>query len=165
MTVLRGDVRLRPDRPVSVISFEGAIADGAAGARAAMPSLSAALRARRQKSELMRVALEPDAADVDVLLAHLPALGDRNFALVIRRAHLYPAQRAAVQRILERAPGAIVISAREPYDAALFPNARNLACIYGDEELSLQGCADVLSARAAAAGSLPVHIDRDAAVR
>jgi beta-N-acetylhexosaminidase len=165
VTLVRGDVRLRPGKPVSVISFEGTIADGAAGARSATPSLSAALRARRWKSELMRVALEPDADDIDLLLAHLPALGDRNFVLVIRRAHLYPAQRAAIERIVERVPEAIVVSAREPYDAALFSHARNVACIYGDEELSLEGCADVLSARVPAAGSLPVRIDRNAAVR
>jgi beta-N-acetylhexosaminidase len=165
VTLVRGDVRLRAEKPVSVISFEGAIADGAAGDRAATPSLSAALRARRWKSELMRVALEPAADDVELLLEHLPALGDRNFVLVIRRAHLYPAQRAAVECILERVPDAIVVSAREPYDAALFVNARNVACIYGDEALSLEGCADVLSARVPAAGRLPVRIDRNAAVR
>jgi beta-N-acetylhexosaminidase len=165
VTLVRGDVRLRPGKPVSVISFEGAIVDGAAGARATTPSLNAALRARRWKSELMRVALEPAADDVDLLLTHLPALGERNFVLVIRRAHRHPAQREAVERILERVPDAIVISAREPYDAALFPAARNVACIYGDETLSLEGCADVLSGRVPAAGRLPVNIDRNAAVR
>jgi len=165
VTLVRGDVRLRPAKPVSVISFEGAIVDGAAGARTATLSLSAALRARRWKSEVMRVALEPDPADVDVLLTHLPALGDRNFVLVIRHAHLHAAQRAAVRRIVERVPDAIVISAREPYDAALFSNARNVACTYGDDELALEACADVLSARVPAAGSLPVRIDRNVTVR
>lgn len=165
VTRIRGNVRLRAGKPVSVISFEGTIADGAAEARSATPSLSAALRARRWKSELMRVALEPDADDIDVLLAHLPTLGDRNFVLIIRRAHLYAAQRAAAARILERVPDAIVVSAREPYDAALFATARNVACIYGDEELSLGGCADVLSGRVPAAGALPVRIDRNVAVR
>ncbi len=165
VTVVRGDVRLQAGKPVSVISFEGTIADGAAGARSATPSLSAALRARRWKSELMRVALEPDAGDIDVLLAHLPTLGDRNFVLVIRRAHLYAAQRAAIERILVCVPAAIVVSAREPYDAALFAGAHNVACIYGDEPLSLEGCADVLSARVPAAGQLPVSLDRNVAVR
>jgi hypothetical protein len=148
-----------------VISFEGAIFDGAGTARAVSPSLSAALRARRRKSELMRVALEPDPDDLELLLAHIPALGDRDFVLVIRRAHLFPAQRAAVERILALVPHAVVISAREPYDAALFSGARNIACIYGDEAISLEGCADVLCGRAAAGGRLPVTIDRDAAVR
>jgi beta-N-acetylhexosaminidase len=165
VTLVRGDVRLRPDRPVSVISFEGTIVDGAAGARAATPSLSAALRSRRWKSELMRVALEPAADDVDLLLAQLATLGDRNFVLVMRRAHLYAAQREAIERVVDRVPNAIVISAREPYDAAFVANARNVACIYGDEALSFEGCADVMSGRVSAAGQLPVHIDRNAAVR
>ena len=45
-------------------TFEGAAFDGAGGVRTTVPSLSAALRARRLRSELMRVALEPapDAA-------------------------------------------------------------------------------------------------------
>jgi beta-N-acetylhexosaminidase len=165
VTRVRGDLRLRPDTAVSVISFEGSISDGAGGTPARIASLSAALRSRRWKSELMRVALEPEADDLDVLLALLPALGDRNFVIVMRRAHLYPAQRAAIERILAVVPDAIVISAREPYDAGLFDGARNVACIYGDEEISLEGCADVLSGRAAADGRLPVAIERVAGVR
>ncbi|GAC1543690.1 MAG: glycoside hydrolase family 3 protein [Candidatus Velthaea sp.] len=165
VTVVRGDVRLRGDAAVTVISFEGAIADGAAGTRTQAPSLSAELRARRWKSEVMRVPLEPDADDLDLLLAHLPSLGDRNFVVMTRRAHLYPAQAHAVERILALVPNAIVLSAREPYDAALFRAARHLACIYGDERISLEGAADVLSGRAEAAGTLPVSIDRSSAVR
>ena len=42
-----GDLRLRDERPVTVISFEGETFDGAAGARTERPSLSTALRARR----------------------------------------------------------------------------------------------------------------------
>jgi hypothetical protein len=113
----------------------------------------------------MRVALEPDADDIELLLTHLPSLGERNFVIVIRRAQLYAAQRAAVERILGLVPNAIVIAAREPYDAVLFPQARHVACIYGDEAISLDGCADVLSARVPAVGRLPVSIDRDVIVR
>jgi beta-N-acetylhexosaminidase len=165
VTCVRGDLRLMPDRAVTVISFEGAIVEGVVDARSAPPSLSAALRARRWKSELMRVALEPDADDIELLLTHLPSLGERNFVIVIRRAQLYAAQRAAVERILGLVPNAIVIAAREPYDAVLFPQARHVACIYGDEAISLDGCADVLSARVPAVGRLPVSIDRDVIVR
>ena len=165
VTVLRGDVRLVDDKPVTVISFEGTIADGAAGTRTEHYSLSSALRARRWKSEVMRVALDPDEDDMDLLLAHVPALGARNFIVVVRRAHLYPRQAQAVGRILDAVPDAIVLSVREPYDAALFPQALRLACIYGDERLSFDGCADVLSGRAVAGGRLPVSIDRNATVR
>jgi hypothetical protein len=61
-------------------------------------------------------------------------------------------------------PDAIVISAAEPYDALLWPQARNVACIYGDDALAFAACADVLSGRAEAAGRLPVTLG-DAAVR
>lgn len=158
VTVVRGAIRLRDELPVTVISFEGEIADGAAGTRVESPSLSSALRARRWKSEVMRVSFEPDEDDLDLLLAHLPSLGNRNFVIVMRRAHLYPGQVHAIARILAVVPEAIVISAREPYDAALVPDARHVACIYGDERISFEGCADVLSGRAEARGSLPVPI-------
>jgi beta-N-acetylhexosaminidase len=156
VTVLRGDLRLRDGRPVTVISFEGAEFDGAAGARSERPSLSAALRSRRWKSEVMRVALDPDDDDVELLLAHLPALGDRNFIVTVRRAHLHAGQRDAVERIVTLVPDAVIVCAAGPYDAALWPRARTVACIYGDDEVAFAACADVLSGRAAAGGRLPV---------
>lgn len=164
VTAMRGDIRLRDDRPVTVISFEGDAFDGAGGARVERPSLSTALRARRWKSEVMRVALDPDPDDIDLLLGHLPALGDRNFVLTIRRAHLHDAQRAAVERILAVVPDAIVISVNEPYDALLWPQARTVACLYGDDAVAFAGCAAVLSGRAPAAGRLPVALG-DIAIR
>jgi len=156
VTVIRGTPRLADGKPVTVISFEGTVRDGAAGPRAQTPSLSAALRLRRWQSDVMRVALEPDPEDLELLLAHVPALGERNFVVVTRAAHRYPVQAAAVNALLERIPAAIVISAREPYDIGCFPAARTLACIYGDERISFEGCADVLSGRAHAEGVLPI---------
>jgi beta-N-acetylhexosaminidase len=158
VTVVRGDIGLRRDRAVTVISFEGTSFDGAAGQRANAPSLSSALRARRWKSEIMRVPLEPQADDVDVLLSHVPALGDRNFVIATRRAHLIPRQAATVARILAIVPDAIVISCREPYDVFAWPEARNVACIYGDDALAFEGCADVLSGTAEPRGRLPLPI-------
>ncbi len=165
VTRVRGDLRLVVGSPVTVISFEGQLGDGVSDAVARRPSLSAALRARRWKSELMRVPLDAPADDLDVLLAQLPALGARNFVIVMRRAHRYPAQRLAVERLLAVVPDAIVVSAGEPFDAALIPAARHVACLYGDEAIALDGCADVLSARVAARGRLPVSIDRELVVR
>ncbi len=169
VTVLRGEPRLRDGKPVTVISFEGrprdaAAASGARGA-AAPPSLSAALRRRGCKSEIMRVPLEPDADDVDLLLEHVPALGDRDFVVVTRDAHLHAGQRAAAARVLAAAPAAAIVSARSPFDALLWPAARTVLCIYGDGEISLEGCADVLTGAAAPRGVLPVRLAHDAAVR
>ncbi|MBV8298348.1 MAG: beta-N-acetylhexosaminidase [Candidatus Eremiobacteraeota bacterium] len=170
VTVLRGEPRLRRHKAVTVISFEGTATDNAAlsGARKRVeetPSLSAALRRRGVKSEVMRVPLEPESDDVDLLLEHVPALGDREFAIVTRDAHLHAAQSAAVARILELAPDALIVSARSPYDAALWPQARRIMCIYGTQAISLEGCADVLTGRAEPRGELPVRIAEDAAVR
>ena len=164
VTVVRGDVRLRAERAVTVISFEGTTFDGAGGVKTGRPSLSAALRARRWKSEIMRVALEPDADDIELLLAHLPTLGDRNYVIVVRRAQLHAEQRAAVEQILAHVPDAVIVSGAEPYDALLWPHARNVACAYGDDALMFEACADLLSGRAEAAGQLPVMLG-DAAAR
>lgn len=164
VTVVRGSVRLRDERPVTVLSFEGRAFDGAGGARVERASLSSALRARRWKSEVMRIPLEPDAGDLALLLSHLPALGDRNFVIVTRRAHRLPPQADAVERILAVVPDAIVIAANEPHDVALWPRARNVAAIYGDDELAFAGCADVLAGRAQGEGRLPVDVG-DVSVR
>ena len=163
VTVLRGDPRLAAGAPVTVLSFEGTPVDRAAasGARARAveePSLSSALRRRRWKSEVMRVPLEPDADDVDLLLEHVARLGRREFVIVTRSAHLHAAQREAVARILAAAPDALIVSAREPFDAALWPQARRVICIYGDQPLAFEGCADVLAGRAQARGRLPIRL-------
>jgi beta-N-acetylhexosaminidase len=145
VTVVRGDLRLRAGLPVTVISFEGEEFDGAAERARERPSLSAALRARRWKSEVMRVALDPAPDDVDLLLDQLRLLGERSFAVTVRRAHLHPAQRAAVERILAVVPQAAIVSAAEPYDAPLWPAAQTVAAIYGDDALAFAACADVMS--------------------
>jgi len=170
VTVLRGEPRLQPGRPVTVISFEGTAVDNAAatGGRSRgedVPSLSSALRRRGWKSEVMRVPLEPAADDVDLLLEHVPRLGDREFVVVTRDAHLFLRQRDAVARILALAPDALVVSAQSPYDAALWPDAKRVVCIYGSQPISLEGCADVLAGRAGAGGTLPVRLPANAAVR
>lgn len=165
-----GDPRLRSGKAVTVISFEGVVSDNAAasgGATAATtsPSLSGALRRRGWKSEVMRVPLEPAGDDIELLLEHVPALGDREFIIVTRDAHLAPAQSAAVARILAVAPGALVVSARSPYDVRLWPNAQRAICIYGDGAIAFEGCADVLSGRAPLRGRLPVDVNGIDAIR
>ena len=169
VTVLRGDAHLRAGKPVTVISFEGTSVDNVAssGGRAKpdeTPSLSSALRRRGWKSEVMRVPLEPAADDIDLLLEHIPALGDREFVIVTRDAHLYPGQYDAVTRILALAPDALVVSARSPYDALLWPQAKRVICIYGGQIVSLEGCADVISGRAEVRGTLPVRLTTNGAV-
>jgi beta-N-acetylhexosaminidase len=141
VTVVRGSVSLQAGEPVTVISFEAAEA----------PSLSSVLRRRGHKSEIMRVSLEPRADELELLEMVLAGMPGRRVVIMMRRAHLHPEQASAIARLLRAAPDAIVVSAREPYDAALFEQARNLACTYNDTEVSLEGLADVMTAHAAAA--------------
>ncbi len=159
ITVVSGDPLLTEGLPVSVVSFEGALADGASDPRAQTASLSAKLRARRWKSEHLRVALEPDTDDVALLLAVLAGQGERNLVIVSRRAHRYPLQLRAIVALLERFPAAKLVSAREPYDLAAIPAARTAIAMYGDEECNVEGLADVLSGRYSATGRLPVALD------
>jgi beta-N-acetylhexosaminidase len=140
VTIVRGEAALPRRAAVTVVSFE----EGEA------PSLSGVLRRRGYKSEIMRVALEPREDEVDLLEMVVRGLGERSIVILTRRAHLHPAQAAAVARLLGAAPNAIVVSAREPYDAALFGQARNLVCIYDDTEVSLEGFADAATGRPAA---------------
>lgn len=170
LTVVRGDPRLRAG-PVTVISFEGAAADnvvrsGAAAGADDAPSLSAALRRRGWKSELMRVPLQPAEAEIAMLLQLIPSLGDREFVVVTRDAHRLDAQRDAVERILAAAPGALIVSASAPYDALLWPAAGRVVCIYGSQAVAFAGCAEVLAGQAEPRGTLPVRLAREnAAVR
>ena len=139
VTVIRGDIRLEVREPVTVISFE----------QSEPASLSSALRKRGHKSEIMRVSLEPRADELELLEMVIGGMPGRQIVIVMRRAHLYPGQAAAIQRLLQAAPRAMLISAREPFDVPLFEHAENLACIYGDTEVSIEGLADVMTGRTA----------------
>jgi beta-N-acetylhexosaminidase len=139
VTIVRGSVVLESREPVAVISFE----------QGEPASLSSSLRKRGHKSEIMRVSLEPRDDELELLEMVLAGMPGRQILIVMRRAHLHPGQAAAIARLLQAAPSAILVSAREPYDAALFEGAQNLACIYNDTEVSIEGLADVMTVRAA----------------
>lgn len=160
VTRVRGRLTLEAGRPVTIVSFEGATTEGVQGLHAEHPALNLPLRERRVRAEQMRVPLDPDAELVEELCAVLALQAPRDLVLLSRRAHVYPGQRAALARLLERFPAALLVSAREPFDLACFPQARNAACIYGDEAISLEGLADVLAGRAPADGRLPVALAR-----
>ncbi len=156
VTVVRGDAQLAPQHPVTVVSFEGNASDGVADVRGERPSLSLALRRRRLRSEVMRVPLEPSAAMLDMLLEVVRAQGERNVVAIARRAHLYPAQQRALGALFELAPGAVAVSALEPFDVPALGGARSVVCTYGDDEAAIEALADVLAGRRVATGRLPV---------
>ena len=158
--LVRGDAGLDLAKPVTVISFEGAgVSDGAAALHGARPSLSLALRRRRMRSELMRVALAPDAEMRAMLLDVVRTQGERNVVIVTRRAHLYSEQAQSVDALLEAAPAAVVVSALEPFDVPALVRARNILCSFGDEAPNFEAVAGVLTGSARAPGIMPVSLE------
>lgn len=151
-----GSVTLDERLPVTVISFEGTMGDGVAAEADQRPSLSLALRRRRLRSELLRVALAPDLAMREQLGELLAMHGDRNVVIVARRAQLHAEQRAAISELLARAPRAIAISALEPFDLDALVGARGVLASFGDGAASIDALADVLCGRAEATGIVPV---------
>ena len=102
---------------------------------------------------------DPSADYVDSVLEDLRASKRRPLVLTYR-AHLYPNQARAIRRVLAEHPDATVVSMAEPFDLALFPNARNVLAAYGTNDVSRTALAEVLSGGAPARGRLPVEIDR-----
>ncbi len=105
--------------------------------------------------EELMAPLDPADSDVAVLLETLARHGRRPL-LLARRAHLHPAQAGAIAKILDRDPDALVVSLREPFDVALFPQARHLLAAYGDDQAAIGGLADVIFGSSLASGRLPV---------
>jgi len=144
---MRGKIRLNPDRPVNVVSFEGSSGDGVAGAISPPASLQLALRRRHYRSELLRVPLEPNAEEIAALLDVVRAQRDRSLVALTRRPRFRAGQVRAVDALLQAVPDAVVAIASEPFDAACFPSAKNVVCSFGDDELLVEALADMLSGR------------------
>jgi beta-N-acetylhexosaminidase len=116
-----------------------------------------ALRREAAVLEELIAPLDPSDADVASLLETL-AQRDRRPLLLARRAHLHPAQTAAIARILDRYPDSLVVSLREPFDVPLFAQARHVLAAYGDDEAAIGGLADVLFGSSLPSGRLPVSL-------
>jgi beta-N-acetylhexosaminidase len=154
VTLVRGIPHADPLTSVAV-SFESATAEGAQGAHSLHPSL------RREAPVLAEItlSLEPGAPEVEAALARLAA-GRRRPIVLSRRAHIYPAQAAAIDRILALDRDAVVVSMREPFDVPLFGSARHVLAAYGDDASSIGGVADVLFGSSMPEGRLPMVLGR-----
>jgi len=159
ITLIRAAASALPVRGNAiVVSFEGEPATGARDTQELRPSLSLALRERRVRSESYRVPVDPSPEHVAHLVEAVQTQAERVLVLVARRAHVYGGQRTALAALLALVPDAILVSALEPFDVALFPAARTVLCTYGDGQPSIDAVADVLAGRREAEGVLPVRI-------
>ncbi len=148
VTSLRGESHVDA-ASAAVVSFESPTIEGAQGKHEHHAALSEFVAI-----EEIRMPLEPEAAAVEEALARTPV---KRPIVLMRRAHIYPKQKLAVDRILDAHPDAVLISVREPFDAFDFPQARNVLCTYGDDRPSLAGLAAVLFKGAPAQGTFPLH--------
>lgn len=76
--------------------------------------------------------------------------------LCTRSAHLNPDQLAAARELIRRAKRAILVALRNPYDAAVLPEAQTILCTCGDSKPSLEAAIDALSGAFQPGGRLPV---------
>lgn len=150
VTVLRGSAHAEAAQSI-VVSFEGATVEGVQGLHTEHASLAGGTNVNE-----LRLPLEPQPEQVDALLSDLRARGKRPIVLM-RRAHVYSGQEAAVRAILAAFPDALLVSTREPFDAFMFDLARSVLCTYGDDKPSMQGLSDVLFAGAPVEGRFPLE--------
>lgn len=78
--------------------------------------------------------------------------------LLTRNAHLQPAQLKLAQRVIELATRAVLICARNPYDAGQLAGADSVICTMGDSDPSLAAAVDALCGDFVPAGQLTVDI-------
>jgi beta-N-acetylhexosaminidase len=149
VTVMRGTAQCDPAQSI-IVSFEGATTEGVQGLHTEHASLAGGSAVVE-----VRLPLEPQHSQVDVLLSDLRVRAKRPIVLM-RRAHVYAAQANAVRAILEAFPDALLVSTREPFDAFMFDGARNVLCTYGDDRPSMQGLSDVLFGGAPVRGTFPL---------
>ena len=155
VTVIRGEVRAGPDDVA--VSFESPTTEGVQGAHERHAALSGYANVRE-----IRAPLDPRAEEAGRVLAEIDG---RRPIILMRRAHVYAGQRAAVERILAAHPNALLVSLREPFDAFEFPQARSVACTYGDDAPSIAGLAAVLFDGKPARGIFPLNVNGAALAR
>lgn len=150
VTVLRGSAEAHAAQSV-IVSFEGATTEGVQGLHTEHASLAGGAHVAE-----LRLPLEPQPAQTGALLGDLRARGKRPIVLM-RRAHVYGAQADAVRAIVSAFPDALLVSTREPFDAFMFEQARNVLCTYGDDKPSMQGLSDVLFGGSPVEGKFPLE--------
>ncbi len=152
VTRVRGIAHADPTASI-VLSFSGTTTEGAQGTLAGNVSLASQAPALQEHF----APLDPSDGDVAALVDAAVA-SRRRPVVLMRRAHVIPGQARAVATIVERFPDTLLVSVREPYDCALFPQARHLLATYGDDAVSLGGLADVIFGDGLATGVLPVDL-------
>lgn len=113
----------------------------------------------RRNPQISCHALDPSAkfslslARIDEILSAAESV-----ILVTRNAHLQPAQLRLAQAVCERARAAILICARNPYDADMIAGADSVICTNGDSAPSLEAAVDAICGDYVPSGKLTVSL-------
>ncbi len=117
-----------------------------------------AARLHDEAPALQVLAASSEAPDCAAIVDAI-ARSQRRPIVCARRAHLHPAQAAAIGAIVHHYPDALVVSLAEPFDLPLFAQARHVLAGYGDDRASIGGLADVLFGNSLPSGRLPIDVD------
>lgn len=79
--------------------------------------------------------------------------------LTTRSAHLNEKQMRKAHALLEAAPSNVLVALRNPYDAALFPEAQTIICTSGDSEPQLIAAVEALLGVFSPTGKPPVTLE------
>ncbi|TAM56242.1 beta-N-acetylhexosaminidase [bacterium] len=150
LTMARGTLpRWEPGARVLVLSSaEAALEYGAADAQRDNPPFAQALQA-----------LGVDAWEAPATAGAEVLEQAERVALVVSRVQHDPARLESARALLTRRPDALLVVAREPYDATLLAQARAAVCTFGEEPVSLRALAEALVAGEQPRGRMPVSID------
>jgi beta-N-acetylhexosaminidase len=153
VTLVRGFAHADPLTTI-VVSFDG---DSTEGINATAAPARESLRHESPALAELHLPLDPSEEEVDAALAAIRTSGRRALMLA-RRAHLHGAQAVAIDRILDDAHDALVVSMLEPFDVPLFGRARHVLAAYGDDAAAIGGLADVLFGGTLPGGQMPVDL-------
>jgi|SRR5579872_82821 len=143
-----------------VVSLGPASLDGGAvEARDHGPTLAEALERHDLRAEEIRI----EAFPADRALRRACDLVERGgprtrVAVIVRRGLHQTLQIDAARTLLTTYPDALLVVAREPYDAVLVPEARHVVCTFGDEPISFDALAGMLADGAQPEGRMPVSL-------
>ncbi|HEX6971693.1 MAG TPA: glycoside hydrolase family 3 C-terminal domain-containing protein, partial [Limnochordia bacterium] len=144
-----GDSLLVIEPEVAALTPVESRPEGPAGLAGALHRHFPALTARTMK-------LDPTDAQRAALLA--AARSAQTVIVATYRAWAHPAQAQLVRELLASGRRVIVISLREPYDLAQFPEAPAYVAAYSSTGAALLAAADLLAGTIQPQGHLPVRI-------
>lgn len=147
---------LDPDRSLLLLEWKKVVATEALSRAEPRQVLAVPLSRWFHRFETVMLELVPDLEPA--MERRLRAVDQVVVAVFSRSPQAEAIQAAAVNRVLDIRPDAIVVALGNPYDLRLFPGARTYLATYGYRRVQARAAAAVLAGEARPRGRLPVRI-------